>query len=228
MNSASNKCKPLPSSDRRLMIEDLRARGITDDNVLRAMGLVPRENFVESAFRERAYTDSALPIGSGQTISQPYTVAAMSQALQPEPGVSVLEVGTGSGYQAAILCMMGLRVFSIERHRALLDQARMNLAGIGCSVSLHHGDGSVGWSLNAPYDRIMVTAGAPNVPMVLLKQLAPGGRLIIPTGERDHQRMEVVVRIGDSNQYDVFDMGEYRFVPLIGRSGWDDGEGARI
>lgn len=224
MTNAPNLVRTQSSAERRSMIEDLRTRGITDERVLQAMSLIPREDFVEPTFRTRAYSDSALPIGAGQTISQPYTVASMSQALEAEPGMSVLEIGTGSGYQAAVLSLMGLRVYSIERHRALHERARATLEHLGCNVSLLHGDGSVGWSLNSPYDRIIVTAGAPEVPTVLLKQLAPDGRLVIPIGDRTTQRMEVVVRHGDRSEYDVFDYGEYRFVPLIGRTGWSGGE----
>lgn len=227
MTTARNNLRSQTSAERQSMIDDLRARGIDDERVLHAMSLVPREDFVEPTFRARAYSDSALPIGSGQTISQPFTVAAMSQALQAEPGMSVLEIGTGSGYQAAVLAMMGLRVFSIERHRALYDRARSTLERLGYKVSLLHGDGSVGWSLNAPYDRIIVTAGAPEVPTVLLKQLAPDGRLVIPIGDRSTQRMEVIVRHGELSEYDVFDYGEYRFVPLIGRTGWSEAKGDR-
>lgn len=210
---------------REAMVDELRNRGIDDMLVLRAMSIVPREEFVEAAFRHRAYTDNPLPIGCGQTISQPYTVAAMSQALSAEPGMRVLEVGTGSGYQSAVLFMMGMQVFTIERHAALLDLARLNLERAGCDVVTHFGDGSIGWSMFAPYNRIIVTAGSPSVPSVLLKQLAPDGRLVVPTGSRTSQRLEVITRRGATNEYDVFDHGEFKFVPLIGRSGWTDSEG---
>jgi len=117
---------------------------------------------------------------------------------------------------------MGLKVFTVERHTELLEKARENLDRVGCAVATHRGDGSIGWSMFAPYDRIVVTAGAPSVPTALLKQLAPGGRLVVPIGDRESQRMELVVRRGDSNEYDVFDLGEFRFVPLVGRSGWSE------
>lgn len=202
------------------MLDDLRARNISDLAVLHAMSLLPRENFVPPAFRSRAYTDHALPIAAGQTISQPYTVACMTALLEVEPGMKVLEVGTGSGYQAAVLCMMGAKVYTIERHSELLQLARANLASVDCNVATHLGDGSIGWSSYAPYDRIIVTAGAPVIPTALTNQLAPNGRMIIPTGGRDRQRMEVVVRVGETNEFDVYDYGEFKFVPLIGRSGW--------
>jgi protein-L-isoaspartate(D-aspartate) O-methyltransferase len=203
------------------LIETLRERGVTDERVLRAVSLVPREEFVPSAFSHRAYEDSALPIGSGQTISQPSTVALMTQLLEAAPGMKVLEIGTGSGYQAAVLYMMGLKVFTIERHYDLLHQARLVLDRIGCNVASHLGDGTLGWSAFAPYDRIIVTAGSPDMPSSLLKQLAPNGKLVIPIGSRESQRMEVATKIGDTNEYDVFDHGEFKFVPLIGRNAWD-------
>jgi protein-L-isoaspartate(D-aspartate) O-methyltransferase len=209
---------------RRQLIEVLRARGITDERVLGAMAQVPREVFIPPAFQNRAYDDDALPIECRQTISQPYTVAIMSQLLEAEPGMKVLEIGTGSGYQAAVLSMMGLSVFTVERHAELLRQASARLLSIGCNVATHLGDGTLGWSRYAPYDRIMVTAGAPDIPSSLLKQLAPDGRLIIPVGSVDDQHMHVAVRQGELAEYDVFDYGPYKFVPLIGRKGWQSEE----
>lgn len=203
------------------LIEMLRERGITDERVLQAISLVPREVFTPSAFQQRAYEDSALPISCGQTISQPYTVAMMTQLLEAQPGMKVLEIGTGSGYQAAVLHAMGMKVFSIERHADLLADARRNLEKIGANVATHLGDGTLGWSSYAPYDRIIVTAGAPRIPSPLLRQLAPDGRLVIPIGNRDLQRMEVAIKVGDTNEYDLYDYGEFKFVPLIGRNAWD-------
>jgi len=211
------------SIERQEMVENLRARGITDERVLDVIARLPREEFVSSAFRSRAYEDDALPIACNQTISQPYTVARMTQLLEARPGMKVLEIGTGSGYQAAVLCMLGLKVFTIERHAELLRGARENLARVGCNVATHLGDGTLGWMTFAPYDRIIVTAGAPEIPQPLLRQLAPDGRLIIPTGGRDAQRMEMVFKIGDTGQYDVYDYGEFKFVPLIGRNAWERG-----
>lgn len=203
------------------LIDLLRERGIHDERVLHAVAMVPREEFVPTAFRHRAYEDSALPIACGQTISQPYTVAVMTQALEAEPGMKVLEIGTGSGYQAAVLHMLGLKVFTIERHFDLMQGARAVLERLGYNIASHLGDGTLGWSTFAPYDRIVVTAGAPEIPSTLLRQLAPDGRLVIPIGDRDVQRMHVAAKVGDTNQYDVFDHGEYKFVPLVGRNAWD-------
>ncbi len=212
---------------RQALIEGLRERGITDENVLRAILTVPREEFVPNAFRHRAYEDGALPISCNQTISQPFTVALMSQYLEASEGMSVLEVGTGSGYQAAVLCMMGLRVFSVERHAELLQLARERLDRVKCNVATYLGDGTLGWSSFAPYDRIIVTAGAPTIPPALLKQLAPNGRLVIPIGDRATQQMQLVVRHGDMAEYDVFEFGECKFVPLVGRGGWNGEEAQR-
>ncbi len=205
---------------RRELVAVLRQRGIYDEQVLHAIATVPREEFVPPAFRHRAYEDDALPIGCGQTISQPFTVATMSQLLEASPGMKVLEIGTGSGYQAAILCMMGMRVFTVERHADLLARARAALTAVGCNVATYLGDGTVGWNTYAPYDRIIVTAGAPVIPSSLLRQLAPDGRLIIPTGDRQSQQMQMAVKLGDTSEYDVYEYGEFKFVPLIGRNAW--------
>ena len=206
---------------RRELVALLRDRGIHDEAVLHAIGSIPREEFVPPAFRHRAYDDDALPIGCGQTISQPYTVATMSQILEARPGMKVLEIGTGSGYQAAVLCVMGLKVFTVERHAELMAGARRALEKIGCNVATYLGDGTLGWTSYAPYDRIIVTAGAPVIPSSLLRQLAPDGRLVIPTGDRQVQRMQMAVKVGDSGEYDLFEYGEFKFVPLIGRNAWD-------
>ena len=208
------------SSAREHLLEILRSSGIRDELVLGAIARVPREEFVPHSFRHRAYEDNALPIDCSQTISQPFTVAIMSQLLEARPGMSVLEIGTGSGYQAAVLWQMGLRVFTVERHAGLLREASGTLARIGCNVATHTGDGTLGWSTYAPYDRIIVTAGSPTIPSPLLKQLAPDGRLVIPVGARESQRMNVVIRQGEAAEYDVFDHGDFKFVPLIGRNGW--------
>ena len=205
---------------RQGLLDELRAKGINDERVLQAIARIPREEFVPSTFRHRAYDDDALPIACAQTISQPYTVAMMSQLLEAKPDMSVLEIGTGSGYQAAVLFYMGLRVFTVERHAELLAQARERLSRIGVNVATHLGDGTVGWSQFAPYDRIIVTAGAPEVPTALLKQLAPNGRLVVPVGDTASQMMKVVTRRGDSDEFDTADAGSFKFVPLIGREGW--------
>jgi protein-L-isoaspartate(D-aspartate) O-methyltransferase len=202
------------------LLDELRSKGITDERVLGAIARIPREEFVPATFRHRAYDDDALPIACAQTISQPYTVAMMSQLLEARPDMSVLEIGTGSGYQAAVLYFMGLRVFTVERHAELLKEARERLARIGVNVATHLGDGTVGWSQFAPYDRIIVTAGAPTVPGALLRQLAPNGRLVVPVGGTDAQQMKVVDRRGDGEEFDIADAGSFKFVPLIGRNGW--------
>lgn len=200
------------------MISILEMKGITDPSVLNVMAKVERHLFVEAPFINRAYEDSALPIGHQQTISQPYTVAFMTQALAPKPGDKVLEVGTGSGYQAVILATMGCRVFTIERHLGLLTGARKMFDSLELRIASKGGDGTIGWSEFAPFDGIIVTAGAPEVPESLKKQLADGGRLVIPVGDRDIQKLVIMRREGDSFlKEEVFG---FKFVPLVGKNGW--------
>lgn len=201
------------------MLAVLKDRGITDERVLRAFARVERHLFVPEPFTSRAYEDGALPIGQGQTISQPYTVAFMTQALGVKPGDRVLEVGTGSGFQAAVLAELGARVFSIERHQDLLVQARAVLDRIGYRVATKAGDGTVGWQEFAPFAGIVVTAGAPDVPDPLLRQLADGGRLVIPVGDRQVQSLLLVTRRGGT--YDRRQVEGFKFVPLIGKMGWN-------
>lgn len=200
------------------MIALLKDRGITDARLLRSMATVKRHVFVPEPFTSRAYEDSALPIGCMQTISQPYTVAFMTQALGVNEGDRVLEIGTGSGYQAAILAEMGAKVFTIERHMELLKAARNVLEKLGYRVASKAGDGTVGWSEFAPFNGIIVTAGAPDVPQPLLQQLADGGKLVIPVGDLDIQNLLVVTRNGD--RYDRREVCGFKFVPLIGKMGW--------
>jgi protein-L-isoaspartate(D-aspartate) O-methyltransferase len=184
------------------------------------MGKIPREQFLEKNFARRAYEDSALPIGSGQTISQPFTVAYMTQALHLQPGEKVLEIGTGSGYQAAVLEEMGCKVFTIERHLPLLQNARKRFDALGYhDIISRSGDGSRGWAEYAPFDAIIVTAGAPDVPETLTKQLNPnGGRLLVPVGSLDIQRMYLVKN--EQGKLNVEELPEFKFVPLVGKEGW--------
>ena len=205
----------------RMVAVQLRGRDISDPRVLAAMGAVPREAFVEARFRDQAYEDHPLPIGAGQTISQPYIVARMTQLLAVRPGDRVLEVGTGSGYQAAILAELGCLVTSIERDAGLASEARQRLGSLGNAggVTVTAGDGTLGVPEGAPWDGIVVAAGAPAVPEALRDQLADGGRLVIPVGGRREQRLLVVERHG--SEWVERSDGACVFVPLIGAAGWD-------
>lgn len=205
---------------RQRLVEELRRKGIRDLAVLRAFAEVPRHLFVPEAVRHRAYEDSALPIGTGQTISQPFTQARYLETLSLRGTERVLEIGTGSGYQTALLGRLADQVFSVERHRALAEraQAALALAGIR-NVSLLVGDGTLGWSAYAPYDAVLVTAGGPAVPPPLVEQLAAGGRMLIPLGERGHQELTLVERAADGVRRTA--LGAARFVPLVGEHGFD-------
>ncbi len=197
----------------------LRQKGITDNVVLDAMQQIPRHCFLDSAFSEQAYEDKALSIDEGQTISQPYTVAFQTQLLQVKKGMKVLEIGTGSGYQCSVLCKMGAMVYSIERHNKLHQKAKAMLDALHIKAQLICGDGTKGLPQLAPFDRILVTAGAPVVPDVLVKQLKTGGILVIPVGDERMQRMLQVTRTGeDTTETKAFD--NFAFVPLIGEHGW--------
>ena len=204
----------------RMVAEQLEARGITDAELLRAFGAVERHRFVEGG---EPYGDHALPVGEGQTISQPYVVAVMTATAKPTNGwngANVLEVGTGSGYQAALLAEMGASVTSIERHEPLAKAAQLRLAQAGYEdrVDVVVGDGTQGWPAHAPYRSILVTAGGPSVPQPLLDQLdADGGRLVIPVGDRGHQYLTLVVREGDA--VTTTELEAVVFVPLIGEHG---------
>lgn len=219
-----------PPNDRRYrrrrerLVETLRSRGIHDERVLAAIGRVPRHEFVDPALRDRAYADEALPIGLNQTISQPFTVAYQTALLEVEPNDRVLEVGTGSGYQAAVLCELEARVFSIERHKDLHARACSLLEELGYDVRTRHGDGTKGWLAFAPYDGIVVTAAAPEVPDPLLRQLRepseesdrPGGRLVLPIGGRGGQTMTRLTRTGTGpHDYEREEFHSFRFVPLV-------------
>ncbi|WP_025412243.1 protein-L-isoaspartate(D-aspartate) O-methyltransferase [Gemmatirosa kalamazoonensis] len=204
---------------RRRLIETLQANGITDLSVLHAVDAVPRHAFVPSAVAHRAYEDSALPIGNGQTISQPTVHARSLQEMRLTGREKVLEIGTGSGYQTALLAQLAAQVFSIERMPALLDRARDTLQQLGIrNVSLLLGDGTLGWTTYAPYDAIVVGAAAPDVPQPYLDQLAEGGRLVIPVGDREEQMLTVYTKRG--GQIDKREVGPVRFVPLLGAYGW--------
>lgn len=204
--------------ERAAMVALLRRRGISDAALLRVMEELPRHMFVDDVFRARAYEDSALPIACQQTISQPYTVAFMTEQLAVRKGDRVLEIGTGSGYQACVLALLGARVFTIERHFDLLMTARTRFDQLGCNIASKVGDGTVGWSEFAPFRGIIVTAGAPDVPQSLLRQLDEGGRLVIPVGGEQTQTMRVITRRGAT--YEVRDADGFKFVPLIGKEGW--------
>jgi protein-L-isoaspartate(D-aspartate) O-methyltransferase len=210
------------SDDReRMVANQIANRGIKDERVLEAMRTVPRHLFVSEEARKYAYIDSPIQIGSGQTISQPYIVALMTELLDVQRDHRVLDVGTGSGYQAAILGELAAEVYSIERHHELAEKARLVLNELGYqNIKVVEGDGSQGYLPAAPYDRILVAAAAPTVPAPLLEQLAPGGRLVLPVGPRFSQRLEVWERIDDQFTHSV-DIPVV-FVPLIGESGWDD------
>jgi len=200
---------------RRRLVTLLRGKGIASESVLAAIGRVPRHLFIDdTAFQSRAYEDSAFPIPCGQTISQPYTVAYQSELLATSPGQRILEVGTGSGYQTAVLCELGVKVFSIERHKPLYLQTKQRLAGLGYSSSLSHGDGFAGLPREAPFDGIIVTCGAPFVPAALLEQLKPLGRMVIPVGEGEVQRMTLIVK-GRDGEITSTAKGDFRFVPML-------------
>lgn len=204
---------------RNKLVEKLRAKGINDESVLSAIDSIPRHIFIDTALENRAYEDSALPIGKGQTISQPYTVAAQTELLNIKPGDKILEIGTGSGYQAAILCEIGADVYSVERHEELYLKARDILKRLGYRARIKLGDGTLGWSAYAPYDGIVVTAAAPVVPEELIKQLKIEGRLVIPVGDQDKQMMTRITRISE-DAYEEERFNQFKFVPLIGKKGW--------
>lgn len=210
--------------EREQMVEDqIASRGIRDPGVLHAMRTVPRELFVAESQQDQAYDDGPLPIGEGQTISQPYVVALMTEAVAPMPGDRALEVGTGSGYAAAVLATIVSEVYTIERLGGLARAARRRLATLGYhNVHVLEGDGTLGWPEHAPYDAIIVTAGGPRVPPALLEQLAVGGRLIMPVGSA--HRFQHLVRVTRTamDRHEHEDLEDVAFVPLIGKEGWRD------
>ncbi|MBV9550771.1 MAG: protein-L-isoaspartate(D-aspartate) O-methyltransferase [Alphaproteobacteria bacterium] len=204
----------------RMVHAQIARRGVSDSRVLDAMREVPREAFISAGFEEFAYEDSPLPIAEGQTISQPYIVAAMAAAADIAPGDRVLEIGAGSGYAAAVLSRLAGMVFAVERHQSLTEAARERLAALGYrNVQLMTGDGSKGWPQEAPFDAIIVSAGGPRVPQALKGQLKLGGSLVVPVGESHDQRLKRIVRSGETS-FEEDDLGAVRFVPLVGAEGW--------
>ncbi len=200
---------------RKKLVEEVREKGIKDERVLEALEAVPRHFFLDSSFVEIAYQDKPFPIGSGQTISQPYTVAYQTELLKVEKGCKVLEVGTGSGYQACILEEMGARVFSVERHYSLYNKTKAFLAEMNYKIKVFYGDGYQGLPAFAPFDRIVVTAAAPYLPKPFLEQLNPGGIIVIPIGKGDTQVMKRITKIDDAHTEEE-QFGFFRFVPMLG------------
>lgn len=203
---------------RNKLVKKLREKGISDERVLHAIGLVPRHFFFDEALLEHAYQDKAFPIGEGQTISQPYTVAFQTEKLEIHPGDKILEIGTGSGYQACVLIEMGAKVYTIEFNRKLYEKTRDFLPRIGYRPYFFFGDGSKGLPAKAPFNKIIVTAGAPVVPTALTDQLAEGGILVIPVGDKERQLMVRIRKIGGKLIEEQFTY--FAFVPLLGEQGW--------
>lgn len=209
----------LLEEEKKALINSLRYKGIYDEKLLEAFWKVPREKFIPEPFRKFAYEDNALPIECKQTISQPFTIAYMTMALEVKEGDKVLEIGTGSGYQAAILCELGAGVYSIERIEHLYHSAKELLHKLKYKACLKVGDGSLGWKENAPFDKIIVTAAAPSVPKSLVSQLKAGGKLVVPVGSLEHQKLYVLTKLEEGIDYKVYE--SFKFVPLIGEEGWD-------
>ncbi len=211
--------------ERFTMVEDqLKARGINDERVLDAMGNIPRHMFVTEELKGRAYNDGALPIGDGQTISQPYMVAVMTELLKMEGVGKVLEIGTGSGYQTAVLSMLASEVYTVERIHAIASRAEARLMALGyLNVKTYMADGTIGLPSEAPFDGIIVTAGSPSIPEQYIEQLKPGGRLVIPVGTRNAQILHQVLKTQDG----IIESKSTPcvFVPLIGQEGWDEADG---
>ena len=200
---------------RKKLVEAMKAKGISDENVLKAIEKVPRHWFMDSSFLEFAYEDKAFPISAGQTISQPYTVAIMTELLQLKKNEKVLEIGTGSGYQACILSAMGVKVYTIERQKTLYDRTKLFLPSIGYgTIKQFYGDGYKGLPTYGPFDKIIVTCGAPQIPEALIRQLKIGGILVIPVGEGVSQVMQTVTRLTEIDN-DISHHGIFRFVPML-------------
>jgi protein-L-isoaspartate(D-aspartate) O-methyltransferase len=203
------------------LVKSLRQKGITNEFILKAMSAVEREKFVSSVMKPNAYKDIALPIGYGQTISQPFTIAIMTQALEVKKGDKVLEIGTGSGYQAAILYELGLKVYSIERNIDIYNEVLKRFEKLGIRVHCKCGDGTLGWDQYSPFDKIIVTAGSPSIPDTLKKQLAVNGRMVIPVGNLSSQSLKVLTKTAP-DEFEIEDIPQFAFVPLIGREGWKE------
>jgi protein-L-isoaspartate(D-aspartate) O-methyltransferase len=199
---------------RKKLVEDLRQKGITDEEVLRAVNTVPRHIFMDPAFLIHAYVDKAFPISSGQTISQPYTVAVQTSLLGVKKRDKILEIGTGSGYQAAVLAEMGAKVYTIERYRELYLKAQATLSALGYSADFFYGDGHTGKSQYGPFDGIIITAATREIPAMLLKQLKTGGKLVAPLGDNNSQVMTLVERTGEET-FEYSSHGSFVFVPLL-------------
>jgi len=206
---------------KRMVSEQIEDRGIRDSGILKAFAAVPRHLFVPHQQRNSAYTDCPLDIGQGQTISQPYMAALMTKALNLECGMSVLEIGTGSGYQAAVLLSLGAKVYSVERFSVLAEGAQRVFESLGKKVAIKIGDGTMGWPEHSPYDRIIVTAAAPRLPELLIKQLKIGGKMVIPVGERLYQRLMVINRVS-KEEIDEEEACGCMFVPLVGKYGYKE------
>ena len=201
---------------RRQLVEELKNKGITNPGVLFAIGKIPRHSFMDNAFLEYAYQDLAFPIDCGQTISQPFTVAYQTQLLEPQKGEKVLEIGTGSGYQSAVLAETGAKVFSIERHKPLFELTKKRLEELNYfNVKCFYGDGFAGLPTYAPFDKILVTCGAPEIPQQLLSQLKTGGMMVIPVGPLSEQTMTIVLKKANG-EIEIIELDKFRFVPMLG------------
>lgn len=205
---------------RKRLVQELRNKGIRDEKVLDAILQVPRHYFFPKDFWDEAYEDKAFPIGQGQTISQPYTVAFQTQLLATGPNSSVLEIGTGSGYQAAILAYLGVKVFTIERVEELFRKTTALLTALRLPITCYLGDGSIGLPQKSPFDGIVVTAGGNSLAEQLKEQLKVNGRLVVPSGDRAIQKMVLIQRLVE-NKYERTEHGDFKFVPLLGKNGWE-------
>ena len=199
---------------RKQLVEELRGKGIKDEKVLEAINEVPRHFFLDNAFVEFAYSNKAFPIGAGQTISHPYTVAYQTELLKVKRGDKVLEIGTGSGYQTSVLAKLGVKIYSIERQKELFDKTKLLLRKMNINANLYYGDGYKGNTIFQPYDGIIVTCGAPFIPEDLLRQLKVGGRMVIPVGGDGNQIMTLITRDSETD-FSKMELGDFKFVPML-------------